>query len=91
MLLSLQNTPAESPQSANIPSPNKCPRYDTKQSDGEAPVMELWDMSTPSLSLLPVLLWPGVEVFERVPSMSQIKLFDHLTVSKLMIDIKLKC
>ena len=36
-------------------SPNKYPEYDTKQSDGEAPVMlKLWGMqSTPSLSLLP--------------------------------------
>ena len=23
---------------------NKCPRYDTKPSDGEAPVLELWEM-----------------------------------------------
>ena len=32
-------------------SPNECPVYDTKQSDGEVPVMlELWGMlSTPSL------------------------------------------
>ena len=36
-------------------SPNECPRYDTKQSDGEIPVMlELWGMqSAPSLSSLP--------------------------------------
>ena len=35
--------------------PNECPRYDTKQSDGEAPVMlELWGMqSIPSLPSLP--------------------------------------
>ena len=33
------------------PPPNKCPEYDTKQSDGEVPVMlELWRMhNTPSL------------------------------------------
>ena len=38
-------------------SPNKCPRYDTKQSDGEVPAMlELWVMrSTP---LLPSLRGP---------------------------------
>ena len=37
------------------PPPNKCPGYDTKQSDGEAPVMlELWGMrSTSSLPSLP--------------------------------------
>ena len=41
---------------------NVCPGYDTKQSDGEAPVMlELWKIrSTSSLSLLSGQLWPGV-------------------------------
>ena len=36
-------------------------KYDTKQSDGEVPVMlELWGMwSTPSLLSLPGPLWPG--------------------------------
>ena len=36
--------------------------YDTKQSDGEVPVMlELWGMqSTSSLPLLPGPFWPGV-------------------------------
>ena len=40
-------------------SPNECPGYDTKQSDGGAPVMlELWGMwSTPLLSSLPGPLW----------------------------------
>ena len=44
------------------PPSNECPRYDTKQSDGEVPVMlRLWGMqSTPSLPLLPGPLWPGV-------------------------------
>ena len=33
---------------------SECPGYDFKQTDGEAPVLELWGMqSTPSLSLLP--------------------------------------
>ena len=47
-------------------SPNKCHGYDTKQSDGEVPVMlELWGMqSTPSLTLLPGPLWPGVVASE---------------------------
>ena len=38
-----------------IPPTNEDPRYDTKQSDGEVPVMlELWEMQiTPSLPLLP--------------------------------------
>ena len=41
---------------------NKCPWYDTKQSDGEASVMlELWGMqSTPSLPLLSGSLSPAV-------------------------------
>ena len=39
------------------PTPNKCPGYDTKQSDYELPVMlELWAIrSTPSLPLFPYL------------------------------------
>ena len=41
---------------------NEYPRYDTKQSDGEAPVMlglcGMW--STSSLPLLPGPFWPGV-------------------------------
>ena len=50
-----------------------CLGYDTKQSDGESPVMlELWGMqSTPSLPSLPGPLWPG-----RILSMGQIELFD---------------
>ena len=51
------------------PPHNECPRYDTK-SDGE-----LWGMrSTPSLPLLPGLLWPRVTTPLRVLSMSQIEL-----------------
>ena len=43
-LLGLYNTPSTSLQRGNTP-PNKCPRYDTKQSDGEVPLMlELWGM-----------------------------------------------
>ena len=49
--------------------PNECPRYDTKQSDGEVQVMlELWEMwSTPSSPSLPSPLWPGVVVPEKSP------------------------
>ena len=56
--------------------PNECPRYDTKQSDSEVPVMlELWVMqSTPSLPLLPGPLRPGLIAPDRVLSMSQIEL-----------------
>ena len=47
-------------QLCNPHLPNECPGNDTKQSDGEVPVMlELWGMwSTPSLPLLPAPLWP---------------------------------
>ena len=52
--------------------PNECPGYDTKQSDGEVPVMlELWGMrSTPSLPPLSGPHWPGVVA----PDMGQIEL-----------------
>ena len=30
--------------SKTLPPANKCSKYDTKQSDGEAPVLELWGM-----------------------------------------------
>ena len=58
------------------PPLNECPGYDTKQSDGEVPIMlELWGMqSTPSLSLLPGPFWPGVVALDRVLSMDQIEL-----------------
>ena len=57
---------------------NKCPWYDTKQSDGEAPLMlELWRIqSTLSLPSLPSPFWPGVRAPDRVLSMGQIELFD---------------
>ena len=37
------------------PTPNECPGYDTKQSDGEVPAMlELWGMrSTPFIAIAP--------------------------------------
>ena len=39
--------------------PNECLGYDTKQCDGEAPVVELWGMlSIPSLLSLPGPLYP---------------------------------
>ena len=50
--------------------------YDTKQSDGEAPVMlELWVMlSTPSLPSLTALLWLGVGAPDTILSMGQIEI-----------------
>ena len=52
------------------PHPNECPGYDTKQSDGEVPVMlELWGMqSTPLLPLLPGPLRPGMVAPDRTLS-----------------------
>ena len=56
--------------------PQKCPRYNTKQSDGEVPVMlERWGRwSTPSLPALPDPLWPRVMAPEKDISMGQIEL-----------------
>ena len=50
--------------------------YDTKQSDGEVPVMlELWGMrNAPSLPSLPGPAWPGVVALDRVLSMAQIEI-----------------
>ena len=53
------------------PHSNEGPGYDTKQSDGEVPVMlELCGIrSTPSLPLLPGPLWPGMVAPDRALSM----------------------
>ena len=58
--LGLQNTQTDSLQM--VKNSNECPGYDTKQSDGEVPViLELWGMqNTPSLPSLSGPLWPGV-------------------------------
>ena len=57
-------------------SPNKCPVYDTKPVDGEAPVLlELWEMqSTYSLPSLPGSLWLRVVASDRILAMGQIEL-----------------
>ena len=57
---------------------NECLGYDTKHSDGGAPVMlELWEMrSAPLLPSLPGPLWSGVLVPDRVLSMGPTELFD---------------
>ena len=59
------------------PPTNECCRYDTKLSDGEAPIIpELWGThSTPSLALIPSSLWPGMVAPDSVPSMGQTELF----------------
>ena len=61
--------PSASLQRGKTPN-NECPRYDTKQSDGEVPAMqELWGMqSTPSLPSVPGPLWPGVVAPDRALS-----------------------
>ena len=50
---------------------NECPVYDTKQSDGEVPVMlvllGMWN--TPSLPLLPGPHWPGMVALDTALSM----------------------
>ena len=50
--------------------------YDTKQSDGEAPViLELWGMqSTPLLSSIPGSLWSGVVALDRALYTGEIEL-----------------
>ena len=55
---------------------NECLGYDTKHSDGEAPVtLELWGMqNTPSMTSLPCPLWPRVVTPDRALSMGQIEL-----------------
>ena len=52
---------------------NEWPGYDTKQSDGEAPVMLVFQgmQSTPSLPLLPASLWPPVVAPDSALSMGQ--------------------
>ena len=54
---------------------NECPGYDTRQSDGKAPVMlELWEKrSTPSLPMLSDPLLPGVVATDKVLSMGQVE------------------
>ena len=59
-------------------SPNECPGYDTKQSDGEALVMlDLWrTQSVPSFPSLPSLHWPGVVEPNKFLYIGQIEQFD---------------
>ena len=63
---------------------NKYSVYDTKQSNGDAPIMlELWEMR--NTHLLPSVLgplMPGVVTPDRVLSMGQIELFSHLNPIK---------
>ena len=65
---------------------NECSRYNTKQSDGEVPViLELWEMqSTPLLPSLSGQLWPTVVAPDRV-------LIYGSNRTKLCIFAKLDC
>ena len=68
----------------------RCSGYYTKQSGGGTLVMELW--GTWRISSLPLFLsplWPRVVIPDRVPSIGQIELVDHLTICKLITDVKL--
>ena len=56
---------------------NECPGYDTKQSDGEVPVMlEFWGMrNTLLLPLLSAPLWPVMVAPDKTISMGKIELY----------------
>ena len=71
-----------------IPPLNECPGYDTKQSDGEVPVMsELSGMrSYSSWPSLPGPHWSRVVASERVLSISQIELNCVLMVNLIVWD-----
>ena len=79
------------------PTSNKCPAYDTKQSNDEVSVMvELLGMwSTPSLPMLPGPLWPGVVAPDRVLSIGQIELncvhmLNWITSNRTVLIFKLR-
>ena len=51
-------------------------------------MLEIWGMqSTPSLPSFPAPFYSGVVAPDRVWSMGQIELFDHLTEFKQMTDV----
>ena len=77
------------------PPTNECPGYDTKQSDGEAPVrQELLGMwSTPSLPLLSDPLWPGVVAPNKVLSLGKkncILMLNWITWNRTVLTFKLR-
>ena len=68
--------------------PNKCPGYDIKQSDSNAPALKIWRMrSTPSLLFLSGPLRSEVVASDRVISMGQIQ----QTVCKQMTGVEFDC
>ena len=82
--LQLQNTLTTSLQSGETPC-NECPRYDTKQSDGEAPVKQelCGARSTRLLLSLTGSFWPGVVAPDRFVCLF-VCLFVRLFVCYLM-------
>ena len=94
--LRLKNTPSVSLQKGKTLS-NKCPGYNTKQSDGEVPIMlELWGMqSIPLLPSLPFPLWLRVVATDRVLSMRILEvncvlMLNWIAWNKTIFDIVLK-
>ena len=80
-----------------LPTPNECPGYDTKQSNGEVSAMlELWGMRfTPSLPSLPGPLWPGEVAPDKILSLGQIELncvpmLNWITWNKTVLIFKLR-
>ena len=72
----LQETPTASLQKGKT-LPMSVLDYDTRQSDGKVPVLEIWGMwSTSSLPLLPGPLRLEAVEPDRVLSLGQIELFD---------------
>ena len=65
--------------------PSRVSYYDTKQSDGEVPVMlEHWGMwRTTSLPMLPGPLWPGIVAPDRTLSMGLIELHTYAKLNCL--------
>ena len=71
---------------------NERPWYNNKLSDGETSLQELWEIwSTPSLPLVPGLLWSRVVVPDRILYMTERELYGILTVSKQMTYDELNC
>ena len=71
-------------KTGKTPPTDECPGYNTRQSDGEAPVQDLWEMwSTSSLSLLPGPLWPGMVVPIRISFLGQTRILDNFLYLKL--------
>ena len=81
--LGLQNTPTATLQRENPQPTNECPGYNTKQSDGEVPVM-LELSRTHSLPALPGPHCLGVLAPDRVLSMGRIELNRVLMLNSIV-------